>query len=253
MKQLNFFSLSLSSLLIICILFSMPVRAQDKIGNEFRLTLVPTFALSKKLFLTTYAGYVYSGGTKTNTVYLGAPFIAAYRPHKVVELDLGCMVIGNFSKTITDNIELRPIAGVKIMIPNTHQLNIFNWTRYEMRNFFYKDDSLNNMKHRIRNRIGIEFPITKNAWQPNSLYGLADFEFFYTFSKSFLDRYRQRIGLGYVISKNWRLEFIYHIQLVKSAEDKRPEFTDNIFRFNFKWTIPHKTDGPIENPPDLDE
>lgn len=247
----------LSGFLFLFIVIFSPasVRAQEKeqIGNEYRLTLVPTYAFSKQVFFTTYVGYVYSGGSKTNTIYLGAPGVVSYRVNNVIELCAGSFLIGNYSKEIADNTELRPLAGLKLVIPNKRNLHLYNWTRYEMRNFYYDDKNQNNTKHRIRNRIAVEFPISHNAWEPKSFYGMADFEFFYTFSKDYIDRYRQRFGLGYVIDKNWKAEFIYHIQLLRASEVERPEYTDNIFRLNFKWTIPHKNKDAVQHNLDLDE
>jgi len=255
MHHLKFSVLSGIFILTACLLFPQTVRAQEKIGNEYRVTVVPTYPLSKKVFLTTYLGYVNNTTTNISSYYIGAPFLVIYRPNKVVELMAGAFLIVNDTKgsSVNDNLELRPLAGLKLSLPNEHKLNIYNWTRYELRTFFYRNDSLNNIKNRFRNRIGIEFPISKNVWQANSWYGLADFEFFFTVEKGYIDRFRQRFGVGYVLPANFRLEFIYHIQLLRSATDENPRWTDNIFRLNLKWTIANKKHEAIEDPPDMDE
>jgi hypothetical protein len=215
--------------------------AQEKINNEFRLTLVPTFPINKKVFVTTYIGYVNNTGTNTSSFYVGAPGIITYKVNKVVEVMTGAFLIVANAKEGNDSKEFRPFAGLKLKAPNTGNLHIFNWTRYEFRSFTYPDDkSLNNTKNRIRNRMAIEFPLSKNAWEPKSWYGFSDFEFFYTFEKGYFDRFRQRFGGGYIIDKQWRAEFIYHIQLVKSSKDLNPVWNDNIFRLNIKWAIPNK-------------
>ncbi len=102
--------------------------------------------------------------------------LVTYRPNPVVELMAGAfLVFSNVDVRVVTNTEFRPLAGVKLSLPNSHQMNIYNWTRYELRSFDYDDKSLNNMKNRLRNRIGIEFPLSKNAWQPKTLYALNRF------------------------------------------------------------------------------
>jgi hypothetical protein len=223
------------------VLIPEKINAQkQEINSEYRLTVVPTYALSKKLFLTTYLGYVNNTGTNTTSYYIGLPFIATYKPNEVVELMAGAFLVVNKVKGGTDNNEFRPLIGAKLTLPNTNNLHVFNWTRYEYRSFKYEDKTLNNVKNRIRNRIAIEFPLSKNAWQPKSWYALSDFEFFYTFEKGYFDRFRQRFGVGYVLDKQWKAEFIYHIQMLRDSQDHNPEWTDNIFRLNMKWAMPHK-------------
>jgi len=215
--------------------------SQEKINNEFRVTLVPTIPINQKVFFTTYLGYVNNTGTKISSFYVGAPGIFTYKVNKAVEVMAGAFLIMNNAKKGNDSKEFRPFAGLKLKAPNTGNLHIFNWTRFEHRSFTYPDDeSLNNTKNRIRNRMAIEFPLSKNAWEPKTCYGFSDFEFFYTFEKGYFDRFRQRFGGGYVINKQWKAELIYHIQLVKSSKDLNPVWTDNIFRLNLKWAIPNK-------------
>jgi hypothetical protein len=222
-------------------LYTNSTSAQEKINDEFRLTLVPTFPLNKNIFLTTYLGFVNNTGTHISSFYVGAPGIVTYKINNSVEVMAGAFLIMNNVKTGNDSKEFRPFAGLKLKVPNAGNLHIFNWTRYEHRSFRYADDhSLNNTKNRIRNRMAIEFPLSKHAWEPKSWYGLSDFEFFYTFEKGYFDRFRQRFGGGYVINKQWKAELIYHLQMVKSSEGLNPVWTDNIFRLNLKWAIPNK-------------
>ncbi len=197
--------------LIVCLFLIKKVDAQEVINSEYRFTFVPTYPVSKNLFLTTYLGYVNNTGTKTRSYYIGAPLIVTYKPYDFLELMGGAFLVVNKITNGTDNKEFRPLLGVKLILPNDHKLNIFNWTRYEYRSFSYDNKSLNNVKNRLRNRLAIEFPISKQAWQPNTWYGLSDFEFFYTFEKGYFDQFRQRFGAGYVVNKHLKGELIYHI------------------------------------------
>jgi len=230
---------SCALLLAACVL-AQDAAAQQSINSEYRLTVVPTIPLSKQVFLTTYLGYVDNPGTNTTSYYLGAPLIVTYKPTDAVELMAGAFMIGNKVTGGNDSKEFRPLAGLKLTVPNTGELHLSNWTRYEYRSFHYDDKSLNNVKNRIRNRMAVEFPLGKKAYAPGSYYGFSDFEFFYTLEKGYFDRFRQRFGAGYVMNKQWKAELIYHIQLLRDGEDLNPEWTDNIFRLNMKWAIPNK-------------
>jgi len=249
-KYLLLYCIILSS---ISILLPGVATAQEEIHSEYRVTLVPTYPVSKKVFLTSYLGYVNIPYNNRVNYYLGAPLLITYRPYPFLELMAGAFLVFSRINGEHDNNEFRPLAGVKFYLPNSHHLNIFNWTRYEFRSYYYDDKSLNNVKNRIRNRIGIEFPLSKNAWAPKTCYGFTDFEMFYTFEKGYFDRFRERLGFGYVIDKQWKVELIYHMQLLKESKDLNPEWTDNIFRLNIKWSIPHRKHGPIPHHHDIDD
>lgn len=237
-------------MLILCV---FDLHAQEEIRNEYRFTLVPTYAINKKFYLTTYLGYVSNPDTKTTSYYIGAPCLAIYKPNQIIEAMAGAFLVINKVKGGIDSKEFRPLAGLKLSLPNTHRFNIFNWTRYEYRSFLYEDKNLNKVQNRIRNRIAIEFPISKNAWQPKTWYGFSDFEFFYTLEKGYFDRFRQRFGAGYILNSHWRAELIYHIQLIKGSSDTNPVWTDNIFRMNVKWAIPKRVHTHAEFGQDLDD
>jgi len=252
----SFKNLLLSCVLLITISILLPsvATAQEEINGEYRVTFVPTYPVSKKLFLTTYLGYVNIPNQKLINYYVGAPLLVTYRINPIVEVMAGAFLVISRPKEGLDNTEVRPLAGVKLYLPNDHQINVYNWTRYEYRSFHYADDeSLNNVKNRLRNRIGIELPLSKKAWQPKTLYALTDFEFFYTFEKGYFDRFRERLGIGYIINAHWRVEMIYHIQMLKESKDLNPVWTDNIWRLNIKWSIPHVKHGPVAHPPDVED
>ena len=243
-----------SIVLAACLLFSKPVQAQENIGNEYRLIVVPTYPISKDFFITTYLGYVNNTDSKIISTYIGLPGLFAYKLTDNLQLQAGSFLILNSdnSPANKDNKEIRYVLGGKINLPNTSNLHLFNWTRYELRDFNYDDHSLNKTNNRFRSRFAIEFPIGKNAWQPNSWYGISDFELFYTIEKGCFERFRQRFGVGYIIDKQWTLNFVYHIQLDRAAKDLNPEWTTNIYRLDVRWTIPHKKHQPLTDAPDAD-
>ena len=172
-------------LIAISLLNSKSIYAQEAIDNEYRLIVVPTYPLSEKFYLTTYLGYVNNTDSKNISTYIGLPGLLVYKPKKNFQLQAGCFLIltNDKSETNKDVKEMRYVLGEKINLPNTNDLRIYNWTRYELRSFNYEDNNLDKTNNRFRSRFAIEFPISKNAWQPKSWYGISDFEVFYTVLK----------------------------------------------------------------------
>jgi hypothetical protein len=243
-----------SFVLTACLLFSKNMVAQEQIANEYRLIFVPTYAISKDFFLTSYLGYVNNADNKTISTYVGLPGLFVYKLDTNFQVQAGAFLIFNNdnSQPNKDNREFRFVIGEKINLPNSHNLRLSNWTRYELRSFNYDSNTLDKTNNRFRSRFAIEFPISKNPWQPKSLYGISDFEVFYTVEKCFFDKFRQRFGLGYIIDKEWTLNFVYHIQLDRSAKDLRPIWTTNIFRLDIRWTLPNRKHEPLKDALDAD-
>jgi hypothetical protein len=241
-------------LIVISLLNSKSIYAQEAIDNEYRLIVVPTYPISEKFYITTYLGYVNNMDSKIISTYIGLPGLLVYKPKKNFQLQAGCFLVLNNDKSEInkDSKEMRYVLGEKINLPNTNDLRIYNWTRYELRSFNYENNDLNKTNNRIRSRFGIEFPVGKNPWQANSWYGITDFECFYTFEKGYMERFRQRFGVGYIIDKQWTLNFVYHIQLDRANKDLNPDWTTNIFRLDVRWNIPHKVHPPLTDAPDTD-
>jgi hypothetical protein len=243
-----------SFVLTACLLFSKPMQAQEAISNEYRVIFVPTYAISKDFFLTSYLGYVNNVDNKTVSTYVGLPGLFIYKLKPDFQLQAGAFFIFNNNnfQPDKDNREFRFVIGEKINLPNSHNLRLSNWTRYELRGFNYENNNLDKTNNRFRSRFAIEFPISKNSWQPKSWYGISDFEIFYTVEKGFFDKFRQRFGLGYIVDKQWTLNFVYHIQLDRTAEDLRPIWTTNIFRLDIRFNLLNRKHEPLKDTPDAD-
>jgi hypothetical protein len=98
----------------------------------------------------------------------------------------------------------------------------------------------------------VEVPFTQaNAWAPKTWHGLADAEYFWRLDDKYLERYRIRGGIGYVVSKTWRAELIYHAEF--SGGNGAPKsHTNNIWRLNIKLSLPRRGQR-VSNVPDFDE
>ena len=248
-------ALSAASLLFLFMLAvgSLPARAQDDTGNEYRVTLFPSHRISDTVTGFAYLGYVWNPEKDYRTYYLGWP-AGTYSPNEWLQVWGGLVGLYTDNENSSDKLELRPFTGVKLFLPNERKLNIYNFTRYEYRATQDQDTHDWNSVNRLRSRFGVEFPLTskERAWQPKTFYGLADVEPYYRFDRGQVDPFRVRGGIGYVLNESIRIEFIYHAQFTHPAGSKDLEYTDNIWRINIKLGLTKGIIGRLQDP-DLDE
>jgi hypothetical protein len=227
--------------------------AQEDIGNEYRFTVFPSHKITDKLTGFAYLGYVSNPEKEYKTYYLGWP-AAAYSANSWLQIWGGLVGLYTNNKNSSDKLELRPFVGAKTFVPNNLKWNIYNFFRYEYRATQDRNTRDWSSINRIRNRIGIELPFASSikAWKPGSFYGLADAEPYYRFDKGWVDPFRLRVGVGYILDERFRFEFIYHAQYTHPSGNSALAYTDNIFRLNIKIGLNKGIIG-IMNNPDLDE
>lgn len=232
---------------------SAPAQSTDDRRNEYRYTLVTTKPLTDKAVLFGYLGVVNSPDKNVQSLYFSPPGLI-YKPKPWLEVWAGVFGIYNDNEEVNDTLEIRPLVGVKFYFPNTLKMNLFSFTRFEYRRILTQGSSSTNSIPRLRSRLGIEFPFRQaTAWKTGSLYGLADIEPLYRFDDSYVEFYRVRGGVGYVFNRTWRAEFIYHAQFSGPAGSMK-EFTDNIWRLNFKLNLPPRGGrGQEEGVPPTDD
>lgn len=213
--------------------------ASDSIRDEYRATLVITrpAAERERLILFGYLGVVKSEDKHVTTLYYSPPGLI-YKPKKWMEIWGGMFGIYNNYSNQDNSWELRPLTGVKFYAPNKAKANLFNFTRLEYRSIHQSGTTTSTP--RLRNRVGLEVPFTQaRAWAPKTWYGLADVEHFWRLDDGYLERYRVRGGIGYVLNTTWRAEFIYHAEFSGGkGEDKT--YKDNIWRLNIKLSLPRR-------------
>ena len=145
-----------------------------------------------------------------------------------------------------DTREFRPYFGVKVFVPNSVHLHIYDWTRYEWRHTTNTSNNSVTEVWRFRTRPGIEFPLSTRAWEPGTFYGLANGELFV--EHNFVDAVRFMSGAGYIRNDRLRIEFDYVFELSRSSSSDPLAYSDNSFRLDFKYSFKegliHKQDGP---------
>src|SRR5262245_3362337 len=131
--------------------------------------------------------------------------------------------------------ELRPWVGVKIFVPNSAHIHVYDLTRFEWRRITNTTSDTLTREGRFRTRPGVEFPLSTNAWQPRTFYGLANGEMFV--QHSFVNALRFASGAGYIKSDRLRIEFQYVLELSRKASTDALAYSDNSFRLDFKFSF----------------
>lgn len=210
--------------------------SESDADNEYRLTFLPYYPFSKELVGFGYLGFVPSWDKDYMNYYAGAGF--TYDVNSWLQTWTG--LIGSYTDDwdSSDKFELRPFVGAKVFIPNDLGWNIFAFPRYEYRMIETLDSNDWNYVNRVRLRLGVEVPLTsrEQAFKPNTWYLIADVEPMYRFDTDRIDPFRLRAGLGYVFGGGKRVEFLYHAQWTRPSGGGL-DFTDNIFRINFKFPL----------------
>jgi hypothetical protein len=231
--------------------FAFGQDPDNDITNEYRLTLVTSKPITDKVILFQYLGLVKSKNKGVGTLYYSPPGIV-YRAKPWLELWGGLFGLYNKLENAKNSWELRPLVGVKLYVPNKKKINLYNFTRYEYR--FINQDHNTKTQPRLRNRFGLEAPLSKRrAWTPKTFYALGDVEPIWRLDDKYMSVFRIRAGLGYIWSKKWRTELIYHSEFTKSSKTDPMSFTGNIFRLNIKLNLPRREKTNDNQVPDIDE
>jgi len=158
----------------------------------------------------------------------------------------GGLLVTWTDKASGDTRELRPYVGVKIFVPNSAHIHLFDWTRLEWRRTTNTDDDTVTRVWRLRTRPGVEFPLSANAWKPGSFYGLANTELFV--EHDFVDAVRFMSGAGYIRNDRLRIELQYVLELSRKSATDALAYSDNSFRLDFKFSLRegllHSQQGP---------
>jgi Protein of unknown function (DUF2490) len=128
--------------------------------------------------------------------------------------------------------ELRPYVGVKVFVPNSAHIHLYDLTRFEWRRITNTASNIITREGRFRTRPGVEFPLSARAWQPGTFYGLANGEMFV--EHRFVNALRFMSGAGYIKNDRFRIEFQYVLELSRKASTDALAYSDNSFRLDFK-------------------
>lgn len=216
-------------------------RAQDeerpgyeRLGDEYRFTLSPRHAIKGELTGFGELGYYWSPEDyRTYTVLWPG---LNYRVAPWAQLTAGLRSLYTDNEDSADTLELRPFAGLKLLLPNRFEWHFYNYTRYEYRDTQDLDTHDWFAYHRIRSAFGVEIPLAPRAaaWQPKTWYALAEAEPFYRFDGDEIDPVRLRCGLARILNDRFIVELLYYAQYSRPGEGEPLEYAENMLRVNLK-------------------
>lgn len=138
---------------------------------------------------------------------------------------------------ISDLVEIRPWIALRV----TDVFDRFEPSavvRLEFRYLYYSETDVWDDRMRLRVRLGTRVALSDDRIAPNSLYGIAEVEFFRNLDDApkeyFNSRIRLHAGLGYRIGDYWSTEVHYMYQRSRSYPDEPFDSHDNILRFSVR-------------------
>ena len=118
---------------------------------------------------------------------------------------------------------------------------VSQYVRLEERITFYVEDNNSDFVFRARYRIMAKTPNIRWESIDQIFYFLASFEFFWTFGsaieETFVDRTRLTLGLGYLLSKSFRMELNYIFQGSRKGNEEGIKIGVHILRLRLKYYI----------------
>jgi len=231
-------------LLVLVGLVAHTVRAQE-VTDDGRAGII----LSHTLFGDEFSGAPYfwfdeqTGGVKTYRVSF--PHVI-YHARPWLQGSGGLIASWTDNQASGDTRELRPYVGVKVFVPNSAHIHLYELTQLEWRRITNTDSNSTTREWRFRTRPGVEFPLSARAWQQGTFYGLANGEVFV--EHDFVDALKFMSGAGYIKTDRVRIEFQYVLELSRTSSADALAFRDNSFRLDYKLSfkegLHHKQDGP---------
>ncbi len=215
-----------------------PVTNDGRVGAIFAHPVIGDFSGSPYVWFDDQTGAV-----KTYRVSFPA---VIYHAKPWLEGWGGLIVNWKDNEASGNTRELRPYVGVKVYLPNSAHVHLYDLTRFEWRRITNTDNNTITREQRFRTRPSVEFPLSARAWQTGTFYGLANVEVLV--QDNFVNSVRFASGAGYIDSDRFRIEFQYVSLLSRQSSSDPLAYGDNSFRLDFKFSFKrgllHKQEGP---------
>ena len=131
----------LGTIIVLLIILTTHAVAQSNppITNEYRLTQIYTKPINEKWVLFAYTGYTKSPEKDYTSLYASPPNII-YIAKPWLEFYGAFITVYTKNKNASHTWEFRPVAAVKVYLPNEKKWFIYSWTRYENRLILQNDN-----------------------------------------------------------------------------------------------------------------
>ena len=171
--------------------------------------------------------------------------ILSYAHSKRMAFDLGIGGYYTFSGDLEDLLELRSWQSVIFFWPKGRlagrELDIRHRFRLEQRWIDHRDSGDTDFGLRARYRLATFIPLNRPVIEERAWYTPLMLEAFGDLGGDapdyFAERLRLTVGLGYVLSRNWTLEFRYTAQQARDTVLDRFTTTDHIFDLRIRTAV----------------
>ena len=168
-----------------------------------------------------------------------------YEKSQLLRFEGGLGGFYTFRQDPGDLFELRAWQGLIVFWPRTtiagRELDLRHRFRLEQRWFSHRDLGESDFDLRFRYRLATFIPLNRPTIEDNAYYLPLMGEWFADLgdeaAEFFAARLRLSTGLGYVINKNWTLEFRYTAQKSRDNVEDRFDTTDHIFDLRVRTTV----------------
>ena len=165
---------------------------------------------------------------------------------KWVAFDCGIGGYYTFSEDLSNLFELRTWQGAIVFWPKGRlagrELDIQHRFRLEQRWTDKRDSGETDFGLRFRYRLAAFIPLNRSTIEEKAWYVPLMGEAFGDLGGDapdyFAERLRLTVGLGYVLSSNWTLEFRYTAQKARDTVLNRFTTTDHIFDLRIRTAVP---------------
>jgi hypothetical protein len=220
-------------LFVVVALGAHSASAQEEVTDDGRVGLILAHPIAGEFSGAPYVWFDdQTGDVQTyrvsfpNVIYRARPWLQG----------LGALIVNWTDGRPSGNTrELRPYVGVKVFLPNSANIHLYELTRFEWRRITNTANDTVTRERRFRTRPAVEFPLSARAWQPATFYGLANGEIFV--EHRFVNAVRFMSGAGYIKNDRLRVEFQYVLELSRKASTDALAHSDNSFRLEFKFSL----------------
>ena len=231
----------------LAVVLARGASAQDNAStvNDYRAEITFAHPIAGRFSGAPYVRF--DDQTNATKVYRIAFPVVMYEATSWLQGWSGLYVNWNVAEEPGDSTrEIRPYVGVKVSVPNSVHIHLYDLSRFEWRRITNTSSDAVTSEVRFRTRPSVEFPLSSRAWKPGTYYGLANVEAFV--EHGFLNELRFGSGAGYIASDRLRIGIEYVAELTRSAPSKALVYSTSSFRLNIRFSFAEGLLQMLEGP-----
>lgn len=219
------------SLVLPTLSFTQVNSDQQEISNQFWLDVIPHFELGENFEFYGDGSIRLTPVDQRTTLMIRPSIRWQFNPYLALHGGVG-LFYNDFQED-TNSLEIRPWQAVRIGYPDFWRLKFKHYVRLEQR-LFLNEGSENDFLHRLRYQIKAKLPINKPYVAEKTVYVPFAYEWLGSANDGldnlWASQSRAMVGLGYVYSEKWIIEFEYMYWWSRDLPSSAFASSDQIFR-----------------------